>query len=364
MADDSFDPYLEWLGIGPTEHPVDHYRLLGISRFESNAAEIEHGADERMGLVRSFQTGPRGKYTQKLLNEMSAAKLCLLNPNTKATYDAVLEGQLAATAVSNEPLAPPVTPRAPVPPGNAAATSVAEPPPPSATAVYESAEAPRISASIEKENATPLYARSWFPFAVFGAVILVAGAVWLIGGGLSTSGGVQNDSTARQPQPQPKQPVVPTEHTPKEIIKPPVDDVIVKQEGDRGFNFPASVATIHGSTAQLVTRGDTSVISNWTSSDDWLSWEYQVTDPGFFSVEVEYAAAESSEGAQFEIEAQDFKRVRDVRVSESAEEFVTDEFVVALRQGGRDTLKVRPAAMPNGELMTLKSIRFVPRRGN
>ena len=41
----SFDPYHEWLGIRPEEHPVDHYRLLGIARFESDAAVISNAAD-------------------------------------------------------------------------------------------------------------------------------------------------------------------------------------------------------------------------------------------------------------------------------------------------------------------------------
>ena len=31
-----FDPYHKWLGISPKDQPPDHYRLLGIDRFESD----------------------------------------------------------------------------------------------------------------------------------------------------------------------------------------------------------------------------------------------------------------------------------------------------------------------------------------
>jgi len=89
---DDFDPYLHWLGIGPHERPVDHYRLLGVGRFETDLALIGAAADERMTYVRSFQTGPRGSHTQRLLNDLATARVCLLNPRTKATYDDFLRG--------------------------------------------------------------------------------------------------------------------------------------------------------------------------------------------------------------------------------------------------------------------------------
>ncbi len=40
-----FDPYYTWLGIPPEQQPPDHYQLLGLRRFEDNAAVIESAAD-------------------------------------------------------------------------------------------------------------------------------------------------------------------------------------------------------------------------------------------------------------------------------------------------------------------------------
>jgi len=95
---ESFDPYSQWLGIEPHEMPVDHYRMLDIGRFESDPAVISAAADRRMSHVRTYQTGPRAAYTQKLLNELSAARVCLLNPGAKASYDQVLEAVFFSSA--------------------------------------------------------------------------------------------------------------------------------------------------------------------------------------------------------------------------------------------------------------------------
>ena len=125
LATSEFDPYQQWLGIAPHERPADHYRLLGLPRFETDVERIARAADERMALVRSYQTGPRGSHTQRILNEISAARVCLLDRATKAAYDSALHqmlAQLAARQTAAPPtaaIAPAIAPP-PVPPPLAA----------------------------------------------------------------------------------------------------------------------------------------------------------------------------------------------------------------------------------------------------
>ncbi|MHB8955911.1 MAG: hypothetical protein ACYC4U_23270 [Pirellulaceae bacterium] len=88
--DEPFDPYYQWLGIPPDEQPPNHYRLLGIRPFEENSAVIQNASDRQMVHLRTFQNGPRAAQSQKLLNEVAAAKLCLLSPDKRAAYDAHL----------------------------------------------------------------------------------------------------------------------------------------------------------------------------------------------------------------------------------------------------------------------------------
>jgi len=100
----SFDPYHRWLGIPAVEQPADHYRLLGIARFESDADVIEQGADRQMTHVRSHQAGRHAEDAAKLLNEISAARVCLLDPDTKRQYDDGLRARLATVPSKASPL--------------------------------------------------------------------------------------------------------------------------------------------------------------------------------------------------------------------------------------------------------------------
>jgi len=83
-----FDPYRTWLGIPAEEQPPNHYRLLGLALFADDPAAIERAAEQRVGILQAFQSGEHGKTAVKLLNEVAQAKVCLLNPNRKAGYDA------------------------------------------------------------------------------------------------------------------------------------------------------------------------------------------------------------------------------------------------------------------------------------
>jgi hypothetical protein len=99
----SFDPYYEWLGIPPDEQPADHYRLLGIRRFESNSNVIENAAERQLLLLKTFQNGPQGPLTQRLMNEVSAARVCLLHERKRAEYDAELKGTSGVTPPPRKP---------------------------------------------------------------------------------------------------------------------------------------------------------------------------------------------------------------------------------------------------------------------
>ncbi len=108
-----FDPYRKWLGIPPRDQPPHHYRLLGIEPFESDADIIANAADGRMAQVKSFQGGKHSAASQRILNELAAAKVCLLNAEKKADYDRRLRQQLAAGGAAAGPVATPVAAETP-----------------------------------------------------------------------------------------------------------------------------------------------------------------------------------------------------------------------------------------------------------
>jgi len=82
-----FDPYHRWLGIPRKDQPPDHYRLLAIDRFEADSDVIADAADRQMAYLRTQQAGRYGELATRLLNEIAAARVCLLNPEKRRQYD-------------------------------------------------------------------------------------------------------------------------------------------------------------------------------------------------------------------------------------------------------------------------------------
>lgn len=90
-----FDAYHKWLGIQPAEQPPDHYRLLGVARFESDREVLAAAADRQMAHVKSFAAGRHAAASQALLNELAKARVTLLNALQKEAYDRRLRMLLA-----------------------------------------------------------------------------------------------------------------------------------------------------------------------------------------------------------------------------------------------------------------------------
>ncbi len=82
-----FDPYHKWLGIAPSDQPPNHYQLLGVPILEDDPEVIEAAADRQMAYVQQCATGNRISDSQRILNELSKARVTLLNPKLKAEYD-------------------------------------------------------------------------------------------------------------------------------------------------------------------------------------------------------------------------------------------------------------------------------------
>ena len=88
-----FDPYHIWLGIPETERPISKYRLLAITDFEGNRDVISAAAERQTVYLRTLQAGEHAVLVAELLNEVSQARVTLLNVDQKAAYDEELRKQ-------------------------------------------------------------------------------------------------------------------------------------------------------------------------------------------------------------------------------------------------------------------------------
>jgi len=156
-----FDPYRKWLGISPKDQPPHHYRLLAIDLFESDPEVIDAAANRQMSYVQQRATGEHLADSQRLLNELSAARLCLLDPKKRSAYDATLRAQLGPRSEAAAASPPAVAPADPLaflesaaPPLSARTVEQpAAPPPP--LAFLESAAPPIPRRGIEPSVIVP-----------------------------------------------------------------------------------------------------------------------------------------------------------------------------------------------------------------
>lgn len=162
-----FDPYYLWLGIPPQEQPPNHYRLLGIAAFESNASVIDSAASRQSTYLHSVAAGPQRQASQKLLTEIAGARRALLNAESKLAYDAELKTRLesAAPKLTAPPIARPVG----VPVGVPVAVPIAAP-------IAAPVAAP-IAAPVAIPVAAPIAAPIVTPFAIPVAAPIAAPVV-------------------------------------------------------------------------------------------------------------------------------------------------------------------------------------------
>lgn len=324
-----FDPYQEWLGIGPHERPPDHYRLLGLQRFEGDPDVVQAAADQRMAYVRKYQTGPKSVYTQELLNQLAGAKLCLLDSHAKATYDAGLERLQAAT-------------RTTVPAGGGG-LSPSTAGPHAAASVEHSSSAPEPEPVLqEDESVEPLFARTWFLMLVVGGTALIAGLA--IGLGILIAKKKAMESSAEgQIDDGPLEEVVEPEPVVEE--EPPV---LVFPEAGGEINLPASTARVNGGM-ELVVRGGESAIVGWTSPECVAKWRFEVSEAGMYRVEFNYAVTADTSGV-YTLEIDGERTSEDISMRGDLGEFKTDELFLSISRKGEHTLAVRTETTPQGTI--------------
>ena len=200
----AFDPYYKWLGIPPRDQSPNHYCLLGIDLFESDPDVIDAAASKQVTYLQTCATGPHVALSQKILNEVAAARLCLLSPMKKAEYDATLRAEIAKKQAASGP--------SPQQPDFLNALGISE---------FPSTLPPHQSRKKKQ---------SWqIPIAIAAGAVLVIGIVgWLLSGGgdkkeiaqEAQGGGSEKVSATTQP-PSPKPAPKAVETKPESKAEPP-----------------------------------------------------------------------------------------------------------------------------------------------
>lgn len=365
-----FDPYDQWLGIPPTERPPDHYRLLGLARYEGDSARIEAAADERMRLVCKHLTGPHAALTQPLLAELAAARECLLSPQAKSEYDDRLRSGSASAAPLARVIAVPTAAAFPPPVAMPVAATV---PPPPAPAMAASPPAANQSAGALKAEETdvgeipPASGRS-FVLTFLGmaaAVVLVALATYGIGRQIWSATHVADRPAEKAPADvdQPQE-VNPGEHPagekPERSRQQAKKAVVVMQEGSQDVNLTPATAILTGNVKLKPIGGD-ELLDNWSQEGDQAQWTFKLLRPGFFRMDLTYAALdEAGETTITALLDEAELETLTLRPTGNLEMWRAEQNTIPITTGGEHTLAVRLDSPVAAGSLVLKGVRLAP----
>ncbi len=135
---------------------------------------------------------------------------------------------------------------------------------------------------------------------------------------------------------------------------------VVAASEDGSFLLHARDASVHGSTVRYEPAPHKNTVGYWTKLEDWVSWEFEVTKPGTYEVEVLQGCGTGSGGAEVEISAGGKSLSFIVDDTGGFQNFVPRKIGVLTLPAGRQTITVKPKTKPGMAVMDLRQIVLRP----
>jgi hypothetical protein len=125
------------------------------------------------------------------------------------------------------------------------------------------------------------------------------------------------------------------------------------------ITFDASLATRGGELSVIQVDG-AGALGGWSAAADAATWHFRTTRSGFYRAELTYATATAAADAELELRIDDRKRLCSLRASGGLEQFITDEYPVAVTVSGPHQLVIQPHGEWNADWLVLQSVRLIP----
>ena len=137
--------------------------------------------------------------------------------------------------------------------------------------------------------------------------------------------------------------------------------VLVPQSADGTVLMHAKDVSIHGATVRYEPQPNKNTVGYWTKVEDWVSWDFQVTRPGRFQVEILQGCGKGSGGSEvaFSVGKQTLTTI--VEDTGHFQNFIPRTIgEYNFTQPGRYTLSVRPKTKPGVAVMDLRAVTLKP----
>jgi arylsulfatase A-like enzyme len=143
-------------------------------------------------------------------------------------------------------------------------------------------------------------------------------------------------------------------------MRPNPDYAPNPQSRDGSITLPGRTADVHGVMLRFEPSPHKNTLGYWVRSDDWASWEFQVTTPGEFRVEIIQGCGTGSGGSTVEFAVGDSKLAMTVEETGGFQNWrKRDIGTLAIDQPGRHTLTVKPLKKPGVAVMDLQEVKLI-----
>lgn len=174
-------------------------------------------------------------------------------------------------------------------------------------------------------------------------------------------GGVATAATPPEKEPPT---AVPADKPPEKPNDQPAEKSVKKskrivQLADGSIFLSARDATVHGTKLRYEIAKST--LGYWSNADDWVSWEFEITQPGKLLVDLTESCGADSAGSHYTVEVGDQKLKDKVQETGSFRLFRLRRLgSLQFEKPGLYTLAVRVQDKPQLAVMDLRSIRLSP----
>ncbi len=133
------------------------------------------------------------------------------------------------------------------------------------------------------------------------------------------------------------------------------------QATDGRVRLPARTAEVHGTQLRYEPLPHKNTLGFWVRAEDWASWEFTITKPGTFAVEVLQGCGKGQGGSEVELSIADKSMMFTVEDTGHFQNFKARTIgTVTLDKAGRYTLMVKPKKKAAAAVMDLRAITVKP----
>jgi arylsulfatase A-like enzyme len=133
------------------------------------------------------------------------------------------------------------------------------------------------------------------------------------------------------------------------------------QAADGTITLPARTADVHGEQLRYEPLPHKNTLGFWTNPADWASFEFEVTKPGTFEVELLVGCGRGSGGSVVAVSVGEEKVEFNVEETGGFQQFVPRKVgQIKIDNASRHTLEIRPQRKPGPAVMDVRQVRLLP----